>query len=156
MRLDKLKIDRFKNLQNFSIDFDEDSQTTVLVGRNGSGKSNLLEALILIFRDLDLGEPPQFGYELCYFCRNHQIKIIAKPEIQKIKSKFLSKTRLNQLCRKASLIQKTMALKRFLTQNLNRMPVRNIFQGTFLGIIPVQATAWKSILRSTRNVFTMS
>jgi predicted ATPase len=91
MRLDKLKIDIFKNLQNFSIDFDEDSQTTVLVGRNGSGKSNLLEALILIFRDLDLGEPPQFGYELCYFCRNHQIKIIAKPENPKDKIKVFIK-----------------------------------------------------------------
>ena len=91
MRLDKLKIDRFKNLQNFSIDFDEDSQTTVLVGRNGSGKSNLLEALILIFRDLDLGEPPQFGYELCYFCRNHQIKIIAKPENPKEKVRVFIK-----------------------------------------------------------------
>lgn len=83
MRLDYLKIEKFKNLQDFKIDFDEDSQTTVLVGRNGSGKSNLLEALIIIFRDLDLGEPPQFGYELGYFCRNYQIKIIAKPENQK-------------------------------------------------------------------------
>lgn len=91
MRLDKLRIDRFKNLQNFSIDFDEDSQTTVLVGRNGSGKSNLLEALTIIFRDLDLGEPPQFGYELRYFCRNYHIKIIAKPDNPKERIKVLVK-----------------------------------------------------------------
>jgi recombinational DNA repair ATPase RecF len=54
MRLDKLAIGSFKNLRDFSIDFDEQSPTTVLVGRNGTGKSNLLEALTIIFRDLDL------------------------------------------------------------------------------------------------------
>lgn len=91
MRLDKLRIDKFKNLRDFFIDFDEGSQTTVLVGRNGSGKSNLLEALILIFRDLDLGEPPQFGYELSYYCRDYQIKIIAKPENPKERIKVFVK-----------------------------------------------------------------
>jgi predicted ATPase len=77
MKLDYLKIDKFKNLHNFEIDFDQKSQTTVLVGRNGSGKSNLLEALTIIFRDLDLGEPPTFSYELGYYCRDYHIKIIA-------------------------------------------------------------------------------
>ncbi len=91
MRLDKLRIDQFKNLRDFFIDFDEGSQTTVLVGRNGSGKSNLLEALILIFRDLDLGELPQFGYELSYYCRDYQIKIIAKPENPKERIKVFVK-----------------------------------------------------------------
>jgi predicted ATPase len=91
MKLDYLKIDKFKNLRDFSIDFDQGSQSTVLVGRNGSGKSNLLEALILIFRDLDLGEPPQFGYELGYFCRNYQVKIIAKPDNPKERIKVYIK-----------------------------------------------------------------
>lgn len=79
MRIDYLKLEKFKNLRDFEIRFDSDSQTTVLVGRNGSGKSNLLEALIIIFRDLDLGESPSIAYELHYRCRNHQIRIIAKP-----------------------------------------------------------------------------
>jgi len=78
MKLDYLKIDEFKNLRNFEISFDEKSQTTVLVGRNGSGKSNLLEALTLIFRDLDLGESPTFSYELHYYCRDYHIKIVAQ------------------------------------------------------------------------------
>jgi predicted ATP-dependent endonuclease of OLD family len=80
MKLDYLKIDEFKNLRDFEINFDEGSQTTVLVGRNGSGKSNLLEALTLIFRDLDLGEPPAFSYELHYYCRDFHIKIHAKKD----------------------------------------------------------------------------
>ncbi|WP_315969339.1 AAA family ATPase, partial [Klebsiella pneumoniae] len=39
---------------------------TVVVGRNGSGKSNVLEALVTIFRNLDLGEAPPFSYEIIY------------------------------------------------------------------------------------------
>lgn len=79
MRIDYLKLEKFKNLRDFEINFDRESQTTVLVGRNGSGKSNLLEALIIIFRDLDLGDPPSISYELHYRCRNYQIRITAKP-----------------------------------------------------------------------------
>ncbi len=54
MRLDKLRIGQFKNLRDVHIDFDETSPYTVLVGGNGSGKSNLIEAIAWIFRNLDL------------------------------------------------------------------------------------------------------
>ncbi|MEW5826292.1 MAG: AAA family ATPase [Candidatus Bipolaricaulota bacterium] len=77
MRLDKLTIGSFKNLRDFSIDFDEQTPTTVLVGRNGTGKSNLLEALTIIFRDLDAGEPPQFPYLLEYLCRGRKVRVSA-------------------------------------------------------------------------------
>jgi predicted ATPase len=81
MRLDWLHIrSRFKNLCDFRIDFDENSEMTVLVGHNGTGKSNLLEALTIIFRDLDLGERPRFSYELHYLCRGHTVTIDADPE----------------------------------------------------------------------------
>ncbi|MFH4263481.1 AAA family ATPase, partial [Acinetobacter baumannii] len=67
MKVDKLHIrSRFKNLVNVKIDFDENHLMTVVVGRNGSGKSNVLEALVAIFRNLDLGEAPPFSYELIY------------------------------------------------------------------------------------------
>ncbi len=77
MRIDKLWIKEFKNLKDFEIDFDESQMTTVLIGRNGTGKSNLIEAIVIIFRDLDLGEQPAFSYKLTYLCRKHEIKIIA-------------------------------------------------------------------------------
>lgn len=81
MKLDRLTIrTRFKNLCEFSIDFDEDLSTTVVVGRNGTGKSNLLEALTIIFRDLDLGEIPAFSYELEYVCRGRRVRVDADPE----------------------------------------------------------------------------
>ena len=67
MKIDYLRIrSRFKNLQNITIEFDQDNLMTVIVGRNGSGKSNILEALVAIFRNLDLGEPPPFSYEIKY------------------------------------------------------------------------------------------
>jgi len=69
MKLDYIQIDAFKNLLKFSFDFDEKQAglVTVLLGRNGSGKSNLLEALVIIFRDLYLGQESEFGYEIALY-----------------------------------------------------------------------------------------
>ena len=64
MKIDFLEVrSDFKNLNGVRVDFDEDNLMTVIVGRNGSGKSNVLEALVAIFRNLDLGEPPPFSFE---------------------------------------------------------------------------------------------
>lgn len=79
MRLKTLSIANFKNLQDFSACF-ADELTTVLAGPNGTGKSNLLEALIIIFRDLDLGQPPQFAYTLEYECRGAIVAVDADPK----------------------------------------------------------------------------
>lgn len=78
MRLDYLKIDDFKNLVGFSVDFDEtcNEPVTVVLGRNGSGKSNLNEALVIIFRDLLRGKPTkEFGYDLRYTLRNGTVSV---------------------------------------------------------------------------------
>lgn len=75
MRLDKLTIGsakdspthQFKNLKNVTIDFDQDHWVTVVIGWNGTGKSNVLEALAIIFRDL-IGKKrtPAFAFQLAY------------------------------------------------------------------------------------------
>ena len=77
MKIKSIKIREFKNLRDFDAQFDVNSLTTVLIGQNASGKSNLLEALVIIFRDLDLGEPPSLEYEIQYECRNKQIEVVA-------------------------------------------------------------------------------
>lgn len=77
MKIRRIKIDSFKNLREFEVNFDVASLATVVLGQNGAGKSNLLEALVVIFRDLDLGEPPQFRYELSYECRGRSILVVA-------------------------------------------------------------------------------
>ncbi len=59
MRIDYLKITSpFKNLEGFEIDIHEQSMETVLLGLNATGKSNFIEALVIIFRDLDLERDP--------------------------------------------------------------------------------------------------
>jgi predicted ATPase len=67
MKVDYLHIkSRFKNLENTKVNFDENHLMTLVIGRNGSGKSNVLEALVCIVRNVDLGETPDFAYEIRY------------------------------------------------------------------------------------------
>lgn len=109
MRIDKVHIkSKFKNLEDFKIDIDEKSMETVLIGLNATGKSNFMEALVVIFRDLDLERPPQLPkskepleYYIKYECRNKDIEVefstkggytfVINGEKLKNKSSFFSK-----------------------------------------------------------------
>ena len=87
MRIDKLKISSFKNLKDFQIDIDESQLTSVFIGRNGAGKSNLLEAIVIIFRDLDLGViTKDFSYEIIYKCSGCTVQI--KNDVEAGKQEF--------------------------------------------------------------------
>jgi predicted ATPase len=70
MHLKSLHISHYKNLRDFELGFDGNSFIDFFVGKNGSGKSNLFEALIEIFRHLDqLGRGDNyiaFDYRLSY------------------------------------------------------------------------------------------
>lgn len=96
MRLDKLTIGsandspnhQFKNLKNVTIDFDEEHWVTVVIGWNGTGKSNVLEALAIIFRDLIAQKrTPAFAFQLAYRMGTHEklrhIHIDADPDREK-------------------------------------------------------------------------
>lgn len=83
MRIDWLKLPRFRNLREFEIDFDESQPTTVVLGRNGSGKSNLIEALVEIFRDLEEQKTSAFPYEIKYLCHGHTIEVTNEPGSKK-------------------------------------------------------------------------
>lgn len=75
MRIDRLALPSYRNLTDFEVDFDDTSNRQVIVGRNGVGKSNLLEALTQIFRDLDLEEDSGFEYRIEYLCNEHFVRI---------------------------------------------------------------------------------
>lgn len=87
MRIDWLWVGHYKNLKDLTIDFDQDHLITVLIGRNGTGKSNVLEALTVLFRDLIIGEDgggkknmPSFRYRIAYQIKNIWVFIDADPD----------------------------------------------------------------------------
>lgn len=79
MRLKSLFVSNYKNLKNFTLSFDGTSFIDVFVGKNGSGKSNLFEALIEIFRHLDqFGRPANeisFDYLVSYEIEEQETEI---------------------------------------------------------------------------------
>jgi predicted ATPase len=70
MRLRSVFISHYKNLNDFSILFEGNAFIDIFVGKNGSGKSNFLEALIEIFDhiyDFKPGEKgPDFDYDIAW------------------------------------------------------------------------------------------
>ncbi len=88
MRLKSIYISDYKNLKDFSLSFEGDSFIDIFVGKNGCGKSNLLEALIEIFRhliefDSDRGDL-LFNYKLSYEIEDKITSVEWKGEILKI------------------------------------------------------------------------
>ena len=51
MKLKSLWIKDYKNLKDFSLDFEKGNNLSILIGNNGSGKSNVLEAISGIFAE---------------------------------------------------------------------------------------------------------
>jgi predicted ATPase len=94
MHLHRVKIPDFRNLQDFEITFSQTSpeaddekftgdekpifKSHAVIGQNGSGKSNMMEAIITIFRDLDLNNPANLTYEMDYEIRGHFIELKAE------------------------------------------------------------------------------
>ena len=90
MQLQRIRIPAFRNLRDLDIAFDSHFQPAAgapadtqskpirshaLIGQNGTGKSNLIEALITIFRDVDLDREAAFDYTLEYSIRCHAVCI---------------------------------------------------------------------------------
>lgn len=66
MKISGLKISGYKNLKNMEMDFEKDVSLIALIGDNGSGKSNVLEALAIIVSRLSMEEKIDFDFELEY------------------------------------------------------------------------------------------
>lgn len=97
MQLLRILIPTFRNLRDLDIAFATHLQPTAsttdaplkpirshaLIGQNGTGKSNLIEALITLFRDVDLDRESAFDYTLEYSIRGHVVRIEADTAKQK-------------------------------------------------------------------------
>ncbi len=67
MRITKLYIKSYKNLQDFTWELNPDYPVAVIVGKNASGKSNLLEAILLIFAQVRTDKvDKKFYFEIAY------------------------------------------------------------------------------------------
>ncbi|WP_406826858.1 AAA family ATPase [Pedobacter sp. KACC 23697] len=77
MRLKHLHIiGEYKNLKDFKFDFQGTSFIDVFVGKNGTGKSNLFEAIIEIFRHLfEVDYEIDYDYEVIYELDKEEIAI---------------------------------------------------------------------------------
>lgn len=64
MKIKYLYINGYKNLKNLEIHFDEGSTVNAIIGNNGSGKSNILEAVTIIFSNV-LESSNDIGFEFC-------------------------------------------------------------------------------------------
>lgn len=96
MRINSVLLDGFKNLNKFSIEFDKNKMHTVLLGQNAAGKSNFLEALVIIFRDLDLNDKvySDFDFDITYECQGFIVRIIGNKEDigkEEVSSRFIEK-----------------------------------------------------------------
>ncbi len=90
MRLLRVYIDGYRNLKDVTVDFDKDSLTTVVIGENGSGKSNLIEAIVEVFRAWDLGEQAQirFNYDLRYRLNAYDVRLTNQDGLKDIPPEF--------------------------------------------------------------------
>ena len=100
MQLLRFRLPAFRNLRDLDIDFathlppaagamadtpQKSIRSHALIGQNGTGKSNLIEALITIFSDLDLDRPQApFDYELEYSIRGQHVRVQADTTRQKL------------------------------------------------------------------------
>lgn len=78
MEIQRLYIKRFRNIHNLELDLSKQKGLSVLIGNNGSGKSNILEAVVAIFASLynhSKEFEPEFEYEIEYIEDDHCIKI---------------------------------------------------------------------------------
>lgn len=99
-RLQYLKIENYKNIKNVEFDFSNKDGITVLIGNNGCGKSNILEALSSIFAGLYQNRlhKPDFDYVIRYSINNNAVEISLSGSSYSISvnNKPFSKTELSK------------------------------------------------------------
>lgn len=89
-RLVSLWLEDFKNLKDYTVNFNSTHGLDIVLGWNGTGKSNLFESLVIIFRDLHYwweknkwSDKPMAGYHLVYEIEDHVIDVKWNPEQMK-------------------------------------------------------------------------
>jgi len=86
LRLLELWLEDFKNLKDYTVRFNPSQGLDVFLGWNGTGKSNLFEALVIIFRDLHdwwernrWPDKPMNGFRIRYEMDRHTVEVTWRP-----------------------------------------------------------------------------
>lgn len=89
-RLVELWLEDFKNLKDYIVRFNPAEGLDIVLGWNGTGKSNLFEALVIILRDLHgwweknrWPDKPMNGFRLAYEMDEHIVEVTWRPEQMK-------------------------------------------------------------------------
>jgi energy-coupling factor transporter ATP-binding protein EcfA2 len=77
MKLRRLWIDCFKNLRNCEVTFEQPFLLNAIIGGNGSGKSNLVEAILHILLDTYLNKTPPFDFHFEYEAQARHVELSA-------------------------------------------------------------------------------
>jgi ABC-type Mn2+/Zn2+ transport system ATPase subunit len=73
MKFRRLQISGFKNLNSCDIEFPNSPLISAVIGSNGSGKSNLTEAIIQILIGFYFEKPPKFQFKLEFVTQNREV-----------------------------------------------------------------------------------
>jgi predicted ATPase len=97
-RLRRVWLNEFKNLRDYEIRFDPEHPIDVVLGWNGTGKSNLFEALVIIFRDLhaarerDKVPETSFAYKIEYEVDGRLVRVSWAPSASAARRLTISAT----------------------------------------------------------------
>lgn len=78
MKINYIYIDGYKNLNKLEVSFDNNSTVNALIGNNGSGKSNVIEALTKVFIAVYNDSTVDFVYEIHYTISDNEIVLCNK------------------------------------------------------------------------------
>lgn len=107
MKLQRVRIAGYKNLIDTSIEFSDEQVPLAIIGNNGTGKSNLIEALLHIFVGLFYDDPPDFSFDIDYEAHGNEVSIERDAEAGsltiRVAGEEMSRTRFKQRARKPDL-----------------------------------------------------
>lgn len=86
MRIEEVSVENYKSLR--SVRLSELGALVTLIGKNGSGKSNLLEFLARFFADIDIAGVPQGIDQYAWFDANQDLSIVGSVVVKLEPSEF--------------------------------------------------------------------
>ena len=105
MKINYIFIDGYKNLNRLELVFDDKSTVNALIGNNGSGKSNVIEALTRVFTAIYNDTTIDFIYEIHYSILDDEI-IVSNKE----KSVFLKNGKAVKKSEKEAFLPRSIFL----------------------------------------------